>query len=416
MLLFSIFLECFASETFTPITNMTPYIWNQIIEKMDEAIPYYQSYNNSITNFETFKSNMDVDVICSTFNNYMTGKQIDYFENCVFIIVRTNNNFQLRIAQNNNTHHESYPFIYLWQRSSSEIDVQYCNDSGTTVNGKPFYIIDFNTNGNISFTSTTAPYSRIAEVYAQPTTFINSIINCPYLIGFNSIQNCVAYYVPSYQGNTNFWGFFNNYVLLSEPQLEEPSGDTPSNSVLGNITTPSGDNGGNINLQPIQTGIENIQNQISGDTQKVIENQNQNTETIVNTISGEVSKITNTLTDNADDLIEDTKITSGDIESALGFEIVQDPYSNFWLTLTNNLKNALLGSKRSIDISFQNRTWTISLDEYLTLPAWLIIILTPFSTAFFTWVLVRQWKLILDKLSSGNIDSILKENSEERHF
>lgn len=275
---------CFASEIFTPITNMTPFIWNQIIEKMDEAIPYYQNYNSSITNFETFKSNMDVDVVCSTFNNYMTGKQIDYFENCVFIIVRTNNNFQLRIAQNNNTHQESYPFIYLWQRSSTEIDVQYCNDSGTTVNGNPYYILNFNTNGTISLSDSTATYSRVAEVYAQPTTFNESIINCPYLIGFNNIQNCVCYYVPTYQGGSNFWGFFNNFVLLNEPDPEEPSGDI-STGGTGTITNNSGDTTGKIDLSGIEQGIGNIQNQISGDTQKVIENQNQNTEQIVEAIN-----------------------------------------------------------------------------------------------------------------------------------
>lgn len=330
IMLLGICSTCFASETFTPITNMTPYIWNQIIEKMDEAIPYYQSYNNSITNFETFKSNMDVDVICSTFNNYMTGKQIDYFENCVFIIVRTNNNFQLRIAQNNNTHHESYPFIYLWQRSSSEIDVQYCNDSGTTVNGKPFYIIDFNTNGNISFTSTTAPYSRIAEVYAQPTTFINSIINCPYLIGFNSIQNCVAYYVPSYQGGTNFWGFFNNYVLLNEPQPEEPSGDSPSYD--------SGDSGGNGGSTIDYTNkLNDINNNISNSANNIIQNSNENTDKIINSISGETNKIINNITNTDSDVNVNDEL-SNMISST---ENVVDPTVNFFSWLLDNLRSIL---------------------------------------------------------------------------
>lgn len=217
--------------------------------------------------------------------------------------------------------------------------------------------------------------------------------------------------------------YYNNYPVIlkntygnfeiEEPEPEIPSGDT---STTGTITNNSGETTGKIDLTNIENGIIDIRNQISGDTQNVINNLNENTNKIINSISGEVGKITSTLTDNADETIDNTIITSGDIESSLGFEIAQDPYSNFWVTLTNNLKTALLGTKRSIDITFQGRTWTISLDEYMVLPSWLIIILIPFSTAFFTWVLVRQWKHIFDKLASGNIDSILKENSEERYF
>lgn len=191
----------------------------------------------------------------------------------------------------------------------------------------------------------------------------------------------------------------NGNYGTSSPEPDEPSGDSGS---TGTITNPSGEVTGNIDLNGIENSLNNIENKIptSGD--------------IAGVISGEVGKITDTLTSQPD--ISNTVITGDDIESALNFEFESDPYANFWLELTNGLKNALLGTKRTIDITFQSRTWTIDLDDFAVLPAWLKIILAPFSTVFFVWVLVRWWKVILDKITSGNVDSVLKENSEERYF
>lgn len=233
----------------------------------------------------------------------------------------------------------------------------------------------------------------------------NSIFSC-----FSSLNFGFPYssaYVKKYQYSTYSWRWNNNSIILEqsapEPEPEQPSGDTSGDiSGSGTITNPSGEITGNIDLSGIESSLNNIENKIptSGE--------------IANVISGEVGKITDTLTSQPD--ISDTVITSEDIESALNFEFESDPYANFWLELTNGLKNALLGTKRTIDITFQSRTWTIDLDDFAVLPAWLKIILTPFSTVFFVWVLVRWWKVILDKITSGNVDSVLKENSEERYF
>lgn len=258
--------------------------------------------------------------------------------------------------------------------------------------------------------------SRMESYWNSNNTNISSISSIAGIVNFYNTNSVYT----NYDGTNTFSTptpklLLTNYIdnTSSEPENPDTSVDTGE---TGTIKNNSGDKTGSIDLSGIQSGINNVQNQISGDTQKVIDNQNENTQGIINALSGETEKITNTLTDSADDLIDNTIITSGDIESALNFEIAQDPYSNFWFTLTNNLKSALLGTKRSIDIFFQGETWTISLDEYMTLPSWLVIILTPFSTAFFTWVLVRQIKLIFDKISSGNVDSLLKENSEERYL
>ena len=278
VLLELLFINCSCSladsEVFTPITQMTPYIFNQILDKIEDVSTSFSNNSTPISNFETFRNNFNVEQACAQFNNYFADKTLDYFENCSIIITIYNSKFQIILVQNNNTHHSSFPYIKIWRRSSTETDYEYVGDNGTNINGLPYYLIGLGTDGNLVFASSIATYSRITETYGNSPTFDNNgLINCPYYIGFKNIQNCVAYYVPA--NGTAFWGRVNNFVLLSDPQ-EEPSGDSSTNSGLGYITNPSGENGGNINLQPIQNSLNNIQNQISGDSQKIIDNQNLN--------------------------------------------------------------------------------------------------------------------------------------------
>lgn len=203
-----------------------------------------------------------------------------------------------------------------------------------------------------------------------------------------------------------------------QPPTPEPEPTpTPTSLPDGTITNNSGETTGSINLSGIEQGITDIQNTISGESQKIIDNQIQNTNTIVNTISGETQKITNTLTESADDTIDNTIISSGDITDALDFEFEPDPYANFWFEMINGLNSALLGTVRTYNISFRGQTFTINLDDFtLQLPEQLKFILSMVSTIIFVWILVKWTKIILNKISSGNMDEVLAMNEEERYY
>ena len=232
----------------------------------------------------------------------------------------------------------------------------------------------------------------------------DSQVNIYGVCSFNMPNSINVYRNNQYVYNWNTFVIQNSEHVPPEPEVPsgEPSGDIGS----GTITNPSGEITGNIDLSGIENGISKINSNLNN-----IENKIPTSGEIQNVISGEIGKVTETLTTVPD--ISNTEISSGEIIDSLGFELASDRYSNFWLTLTNNLKSALLGVNRTIQITFQGNTWTISLDDFAILPAWLIIIITPFSTCFFVWILAKWWKLIINKLTSGNVDSLLKENSQE---
>lgn len=395
---------CYAT---TPTVSELKKFFDFVIEKQQAG---ELNYTTALSDSET---------IANTFYTYT--QNINYsLDNLIFVSTRAGYNSRrgplnvkgLVFIANNSFGDNSLSFLHIKGLTNSIYSLYKNTSSNAFI--PCFWIF---TDGTFAFDNDfeSSAYYNSNGNDTLSINFDNSYIVNNYIL--TTAKTCAFYYYYNnqyYPVLNNYSGFTYNDMYNPTPEPDEPSGDITSGT--GTITNNSGDTTGKINLSGIEQGIGNIQNQISGDSQKIINNQNENTQTIVNTISGEFGKITNTLTDNADDTIDNTVITSGDIESSLGFEIAENPYENFWTTLTNNLKNALLGSKRSIDIFFQDRTWTISLDEYLVLPTWLTIILIPISTSFFAWFLVRQWKIIFDKLASGNIDSILKENSEERNI
>lgn len=124
-----------------------------------------------------------------------------------------------------------------------------------------------------------------------------------------------------------------------------------------------------------------------------------------------VIDINNNLTNVPD--ISGTVISSGDITDALNFEFMEDPYSNFWLELNTGLGNALTNNIRTLDINWFGYNYTINLDNFVfKYPPALESILTSVSTVAIVWVLVKWWKIIVDEISSGNIDEVLAMNEE----
>lgn len=348
---------------------------------------WLETYKNNSTNITNLTNNLNF--YASTYN-----KPQENFNLIAFPYRSNTSNFYIVfIFSNCSAASSSVGFLDL-RNASTNVMRPY------NLNGSCLAIRLFFTDAYPSTSTTTTISDYYISNYGYTANTEKTVINLTSCYNYQPTQS--IYFTPLSRyvqlNNGNFT--YSNTLIPDEPETpDEPSGDS---STTGTITNPSGDITGNIDLRSIENSLNNIENKIptSGD--------------IAGVISGEVGKITDTLTSQPD--ISDTVITSDDIESALNFEFESDPYANFWLELTNGLKNALLGTKRTIDITFQSRSWTIDLDDFAVLPAWLKNILTPFSTVFFVWILVRWWKVILDKITSGNVDSVLKENSEERYF
>lgn len=276
-----------------------------------------------------------------------------------------------------------------------------------------FYQIIINTNNEIFYDYSASPGDTLLNWrYEQSNVNLdNNFLNNTPFFGVNQAPlNIINATLPINNTATNY--FINGYYNIN-PITQEP--DNPSGDTSGDVpTNPSGDNNGNGFID-YTNQLNTINDTISGDGQAIRDTISGEGQAIRDTISGETEKVISALTD-VPSLSGET-ISSGDITSALGFEFETDRYSNFWFELTQGLKNALLTSKRSIDVTFQNNTYTISLDDnFAIIPLWLQLILTPFTSCFLSWKLVKWWKLIIDKISSGNVDSLLKDNSEERNF
>lgn len=189
---------------------------------------------------------------------------------------------------------------------------------------------------------------------------------------------------------------------VPEPDIPEDTGNT------GQITDDNGDVTGNIDLSGIQNSLGNIDNtttQIEQNTQTIIQQQQQIQEGM--TTSPDMSE---------------TEIDSEDITENIDFGLITNNstlngYSNFWLTLTDGLRGALTGNVRSIDINFRGETYTISLDNFsIQLPQQLKFILGMISTIYFVILIVKWWKIIIDKITGGDIDEVLAMNEEERNY
>lgn len=104
------------------------------------------------------------------------------------------------------------------------------------------------------------------------------------------------------------------------------------------------------------------------------------------------------------------------MSGALGFDFAEDPYANFWYEMTQGLSSALTGSVRQIPVVWLGYQGVFDLDKLgFNYPAPLRLILTSASTVSMVWILVKWWKIIIDKLTSGDMDEVLAMNEEERH-
>lgn len=319
-------------------------------------------------------------------------------------------------------------FLYVENQSIGNGFLPYSNNSNdyiyqfrmvyNIVNNGPYFDTTYNWNFN---NSSLLPLSYYSSSLSNDNTFLTlTNIACAFIpAGFcfypvGTTQSTIPVILRDVLGNYNY------PAEPEQPSGDNGSGDNPSNnSGLGNITNSSGDNAGNINLLPIEQGITNLTNQISGDSQRIIDNQTQNTQTIVNTISGETQKITNTLTESAENTIENTVITSGDIANTVDFSPINNSQeytaiSNLWYELLMSFSNALTNVNRSINIEFRGQFYTINLDDFtLNVPALLKVFLASFTTAVVIIYISKNIKHIIEDIQTASIDNVANKLTED---
>lgn len=192
----------------------------------------------------------------------------NYIENLDFIVAKFPSTASFYKYFDNKTDVIYVFYINLSINTTNETITDITKGSEYIINNKTQYSINFTQDNYANFT-----YDSEHITLYSPNVYCAGLPN----IYINQNNNIT----PAFLMNTN-----GNYTIPVEPDdPEQPSGDSPSIDNTGNITNNSGDITGSIDLSGIQQGIGNIQNQISGDTQKVIENQNQNTEKIVGAIN-----------------------------------------------------------------------------------------------------------------------------------
>lgn len=107
-------------------------------------------------------------------------------------------------------------------------------------------------------------------------------------------------------------------------------------------------------------------------------------------------------------------VTSGDIIDSLGFQLMEDPYDNFWYFFVTNLRIALLDSVRVYEIDFLGNHYYIDLDEIgFPIDNRVKASFRLFSVLIACWAILKLFKTSADMVQSANIDRILELNEEE---
>lgn len=273
--------------------------------------------------------------------------------------------------------------------------------------------VRFDTSGNFypyargSYDVKYLSYKGADNLFARVPGYSDTV--CYAIQNMTSINNSYFYSTSALNVVQPDYNTYNTvYILKSfyEPPTPTPTPTpipTPGDGSSGTITDNNGQVTGSIDLSGIENGIKDVQNQISGDTQK-----------IVNSISGESQKLINTITDQPD--LSQTEITEEQITDAIGFDFMADPYENFWLQMTTGLSGSLTGSVRQLPINILGYQGVFDLDNLnFNYPASIRLILTSITTVCMVWILVKWWKIIIDKLTSGDMDEVLAMNEEERY-
>lgn len=398
------------------------YISQDYIDYCFDTLSQSGNFGNNQATYVTALNKVNRTQVYQTINSYIENAGLTWVQDRnLIVLVKTNNVYGPDIYftfSNVSSAPDDIGFLYLSYYDSS---VQFGSYQGTIYYTKVTleYISSanrFNMYWNSSMSYSTSP--RVSKILTSNFNYTQNNTNTFFLY----LRNCAvasptaiiySKYPLNNSANIDISSFLRNYsgdgyyFINNNNDDNNNSGDSSS---TGTITNPSGDITGQIDLSGIEQGIGDINNNLNN-----IENKIPSSGDMQNIISGEVSKITNTLTDSADNTIDNTNITSGDIVNSLGFSLMENPYQNFWYAMTQGLSSCLTDSVRSIPVDWLGFNGYFNLDGLINYPSSLKTILTTVSTVAMVWWLVKWWKIIIDKLTSGNVEEVLEMNEEERH-
>lgn len=357
----------------------------------------------SIDGYKQLKNRINISELTQLLNNDIEQLGIsnphDYNVSCFFQSMDSPVYYNIFFILHNNSRNTYDNLGYL------EINLKgYRSAYVKSHNSEPIYRLDYYYNNNYTFNSkkiTTITSETVISNFNSRKVY--TIENLQDLSIFNqnifTTTNLSEYFINYPKDSTNIYSSYlkmNNswFEMVNDNPTE--SGEGGGSGTTGTITNPSGDITGKVDLSGIEQGIVDINANLNG-------------------ISGEIGKINENLTTVPN--ISDKTITSEDITNALNFDFAEDPYSNFWLELTTGLSGALTNNVRSIDVQFRNKTYKIELDEFaIQIPEFLKSFLSILSTVFIFWKMIKYWKIIIDNITSGNMDEVLEMNEEERNY
>lgn len=409
MLIFCMNSSVFAAKGVEMTEDIASALLLYISENVDN-LPLYGSNSNKINTAKNIALNFNPTDFANYFNQKLP--EIENFTEydwvnitCYFSYNSTGVCLKFHISNNSASDTLGYQYAYKRYSAGYYYFEQGIDTSANSEYGGLGYSFGFYIKSDGTFEDSNSLYSNTLKQSPPEILVISGdVLYCPFQVALRGIQDCaVGETITS--TNIKIIGNVLDYEWDDYPEIPpSESGDTPSGDTGGGTVTPnpSGDTPGtttpnyNEKLDNIQSGINNV---------------NQN----LDNISGELNEVNNNLTTVPE--LSGEVLNSGDIVGALGFDFAEDPYSNFWLELTTGLGNAFTDEIRSIDVQFRENTHKINLDDFsIQLPGVLKVFLTTTSTVFICWKMLKYWKIIIDNITSGNMDEVLSMNEEERYY
>lgn len=135
---------------------------------------------------------------------------------------------------------------------------------------------------------------------------------------------------------------------------------------------------------------------------------------IIGNISGENNNtnIFNQLTEEPN--MEEYTITNEDITNALGIELYESPYTNFWFEMLNGLSNAITGENTTLEMNWLGQNYTLhSSDYHLPLPQELGDFIEFIEKTLLALVMLKWSIETAHEIQSGEIVEVLTKNTDD---
>lgn len=279
------------------------------------------SYHNGLGNLLNDENKRIA--IQQNINTALSNNSLSYLteRNCI-VLTAYNSSSNLDLIwtfSNVSAGDDTLGYLMLSRSGSSDIYGSY--------DGKVYeYRMTLNSNGSYSFSSfrilnNTSNAGNFWPGSPTFTTLDNAYILTMSNIASGSASNQVWCTRPWQSGASMTYAFIHDksenggYVPPTPPEPEPPQDTT------GTITNSSGETTGSIDLSGIQNGITDVKNQISGDTQKVITNQNENTDKLIQNQNQIAQQQHEDLTTYNTDNVNDLNDTVNDVQAQLSGDL-----------------------------------------------------------------------------------------------